>query len=128
MSIWQSEKPTKAETYILEMHKSGKGLAAWDPRPRKPYTDERRVVPGDVGTFSAEGGFKKTFNIFEDKESIISSVYALDGYNPPALKVVTYEEELPLGHTIVEGTSTDVEFTSDGKSVNQATSPRRHLS
>jgi hypothetical protein len=115
VSVWQSEEPTNAETYILEMHKAGKGLAAWDPRPRKPYAGEQGVVPGDVGTFTAEGGFKKIFNIFEDEQSIRLSDLSWASYTPPKLKTVTYEDELPLGLTIGRGTSRDIELTSDGR-------------
>ncbi|RXW14218.1 hypothetical protein EST38_g11639 [Candolleomyces aberdarensis] len=99
------------------MRKSGKGLASWDPRPRKPYATERGVSPGDVGTFSAEGGFKKIFNILDDERFMRALNVSRDAYPPLKLNVVTHAEELPLGHTIVQGTSTNIKFTSDGSAV-----------
>lgn len=108
-----SSESTEAEIYIAEMLDSGKGLAPWDPRPRKPYLDERGIVPGDVGTFSVSDGFKRIFNIFEDGKSIKAANSDWETYHPPEVKVVTHEEELSLGHTIVRGASVDVKFTAD---------------
>ncbi|RXW17689.1 hypothetical protein EST38_g8167 [Candolleomyces aberdarensis] len=105
---------TRAEVYIRSMLTSGKGLASWQPRPRKPHSGERGVLPGDVGTFSSSGGFKKIFNFQEDEAVIRSSKIFGEGYRPPRMDVVTIEEELSVGDTIVKGTSAITEYASNG--------------
>ncbi|RXW20158.1 hypothetical protein EST38_g5689 [Candolleomyces aberdarensis] len=93
---------------------SGKGLASWSPRPRDPL-GERGVVPGDVGTFSAQHGFKKIFNLQEDKGAIRSSKIFGKNYSLPKMHVVTHKEELSVGETIVKGTSVKTQYTQDGR-------------
>jgi hypothetical protein len=113
-----SQEPTKPETYILEMHKSGKGLAVWDPRPHCPHNanaDEQGVVPGDVGTFSAHEGFSKLFNIFADAQAIRTSTRSQHVYIPPKPDTIYKKEALPLGYTFARGASANINFTLDGK-------------
>ncbi|RXW17748.1 hypothetical protein EST38_g8099 [Candolleomyces aberdarensis] len=98
------------------MHKSGQGLAVWNPRPNNPDANEQGVVPGDVGTFSAREGFKKIFNIVEDSQAIRTSKPSQNEFISPELDAPC-KEALPLGHTFAQGTSTDVEFTSDGRAL-----------
>lgn len=109
-----SAQPTKPETYIQEMHRSGQGLAVWNPRPDNPNGDEQGVAPGDVGIFSAREGFKKIFNIVEDQQAIRASKFSQNEFVPPALDAPC-KEALPMGHTFAQGTSTDIEFTPDGR-------------
>jgi hypothetical protein len=84
---------------------SGKGLAPWAPQPRDPV-GERGVVPGDVGTFDTQHGFKKIFNLQEDESAIRSSEIFGTHYPLPTMRVVTHENELSEGEAIVKGIST----------------------
>ncbi|KAJ2929795.1 hypothetical protein H1R20_g7306, partial [Candolleomyces eurysporus] len=106
---------TRPEVYIRSMLTSGKGLASWSPRPRDPV-GERGVVPGDVGTFSAQHGFKKIFNLQEDKGAIRSSKIFGKNYSLPKMDhVVTHKEELSVGEMIVKGTSVKTQYAPDGE-------------
>ncbi|KAF6744335.1 hypothetical protein DFP72DRAFT_929795 [Ephemerocybe angulata] len=49
------------------MLSSGMGLACWNT---KPHTGAVGPVLGDVGTFSAQDGFIKIFNLWDDEKSI----------------------------------------------------------
>jgi hypothetical protein len=95
------------------MLKSGKGLACWKPRPRKPNSGPRGTVPGDVGTFSAEGGFKKTFNIWDDEELLrgVASVSGSPPFRLPPQRVVFDPKEIPQGNTIADGASSHTMFS-----------------
>ena len=106
---------TKAEIYVRCIS-SKNGLACWQPRPRKPYAGEHGVVAGDVGTFSAGDGFRKIFNIWEDQEEIKAArLVSQSGYAPPKMAVATHQEELSEGDTVVHGTSSNTQYTSDGE-------------
>ncbi|TEB33867.1 hypothetical protein FA13DRAFT_115783 [Coprinellus micaceus] len=48
----------------------GYGLPCWEPRPLDPQAQPQGVVPGDVGTYTAESGFRRTFNLFDDARTI----------------------------------------------------------
>ncbi|KAJ2937009.1 hypothetical protein H1R20_g115, partial [Candolleomyces eurysporus] len=104
---------TKAEVYIRSMLSSGKGLALWQPRPCQPRGGERGVVPGDVGSVSAERGFKKIFNLWENEADIRASNVFGGSYCPPRMEVVT-REELLAGDTIVDGTTSATRYAADG--------------
>ena len=97
---------SNAEIYVRSLS-SSKGLACWQPEPFHPFVGEFGVVPGDVGTYSAEDGFKKTFNIWEDEISIRASAQELKErfYLSPALEVATRPQKLRVGDTIVRGAS-----------------------
>jgi hypothetical protein len=99
--------------YVRSMLVSGKGLACWHPRPRKPYQGKRGVIPGDVGVYSACRGFEKIFNLWEVGERLVDE----DGqsYAPPQMDIVDPEEEFSLGDTVVQGTNSAIEPASDGE-------------
>lgn len=63
------------------------------------------VVPGDVGTFSAEDGFRKTFNLWEDLSSIRASgkTAADRRFQPPQQAMACHEDKMHDGETVVEG-------------------------
>ena len=46
-------------TLLLESH----GLPCWNPAPAG---NTSAVVPGDVGIYTPEGGFRTIFNLFDD--------------------------------------------------------------
>ncbi|TEB28952.1 hypothetical protein FA13DRAFT_1793449 [Coprinellus micaceus] len=100
----QSHSLTTPQVYVRSMLNTGKGLACWKPRPRG---GETRVVPGDVGTFSAEGGFRRTFNIWDDEDALeLRASMARDTpFHLPPRNVATDPEEIAQGHTIAEGAS-----------------------
>jgi hypothetical protein len=99
--------------YVRSMLVSGKGLACWHPEPRKPYAGKRGVVPGDVGIYSACGGFEKIFNLWEDERWM---EYASgQTYAPPKMDIVIQEGEFSLGHIVAQGASSATDYTSDGQ-------------
>lgn len=98
---------SKAEAYVRCMLSSGKGLACWKPGPRHPIKDGEGIVPGDVGKYTVEGGFKKIFNLWEDAVSIQSTAAAVGlSYQIPekAVNCVNESEHLE-GETVVRGTT-----------------------
>ncbi|KAJ3507962.1 hypothetical protein NMY22_g16765 [Coprinellus aureogranulatus] len=56
------------EIYVLKLLGTGYGLPCWEPGPSPPEIVPQGVVPGDVGTYSTEWGFEKTFNLWDDKD------------------------------------------------------------
>ncbi|RXW15366.1 hypothetical protein EST38_g10487 [Candolleomyces aberdarensis] len=114
-------EPTKPEVYIRSMLTSGKGLASWEP---SPYDGERGTLPGDVGTFSAAGGFKKIFNLWEDAEDIRRKNSSENCYTPPKKNVSTRKGVLGPRGPVRDGTSADTQYTDDGKgAILVSTSP-----
>lgn len=105
--LLESQNLTTPQVYVRSMLKSGKGLACWKPRPRKPNSGLRGTVPGDVGMFSAEGGFKKIFNIWDDEELLRRATSASGGlsFRLPSRSTVIEPEDIPQGSTIVDGAS-----------------------
>lgn len=106
---------TKAEIYVRSMLVEGKGLACWHPEPRKPYAGKRGVAPGDVGTYSACGGFEKIFNLWEDDHVLREADDSGREYSPPSDEIVVHEEEYSLEDTVVQGTDSAIEYTPDGE-------------
>ena len=104
--------PTSAEVYVRSMLVAGKGLACWHPKPRRPYAKKGGVVPGDVGIYSASRGFEKIFHLWEDGEGSVSSPGRISA---PPMDIVTHEEEFSLGDIVAQGTTSTIEFTSDGE-------------
>lgn len=84
------------------MLKAGEGLACWRPRPIKPYSGQRGVVPGDVGTYSAEGGFKRIFNLWDDEE-LIGRLDDGCSFPLPPRNLAVDPDAIPKGFTITEG-------------------------
>ncbi|KAF5329186.1 hypothetical protein D9611_013196 [Ephemerocybe angulata] len=66
-SLGLLDRPIPAEIYVGSMLSSGMGLACWNT---KPHAGAVGPALGDVGTFSAQDGFIKIFNLWDDEESI----------------------------------------------------------
>ncbi|KAJ3542292.1 hypothetical protein NMY22_g3565 [Coprinellus aureogranulatus] len=120
-SFLESHNLTTPQVYVRSMLKSGKGLACWKPRPRSANPGERGTVPGDVGTFTPEAGFKKTFNLWDDEESLQGSANS-SGVSPfrlPTRNIVIDPEEIPRGRTIAEGASSSTIYCkSDARTID----------
>ena len=103
------------------MLKLGKGLPCWQPRPDKALRGERGTVPGDVGTFTADGGFKKAFNIWEDATSVrkMAQVHGLDTYDLPDGSVVVNQGRLATGDALCRGTAARTRYRDDDGYVAQ---------
>ncbi|KAF5339750.1 hypothetical protein D9611_009130 [Ephemerocybe angulata] len=69
-------RPIPAEIYVGSMLSYGMGLACWNT---KTHSGDVGPVLGDVGTFSAQDGFAKIFNLWDDEESINLTVKAYAG-------------------------------------------------
>lgn len=108
---------TTPDIYVLNMLRTGKGLACWQPRPRKPLANKTGTVPGDVGIFTAEGGFKKLFNIWEDDEAVRATGrgWCSTAYQLPERDVVITESVLARGDAVAQGTSSLTSWTDDGQ-------------
>ncbi|KAF5342011.1 hypothetical protein D9611_001239 [Ephemerocybe angulata] len=108
---------TTPEIYVSNMLGTGKGLACWQPRPRKPYAGETGAIPGDVGTYSAEGGFKKIFNLWDDEVALANKANELyqTTYRAPERNVFIDESEMQQDETIVSGASSDILYMNDGR-------------
>jgi hypothetical protein len=48
----------------------GHGLACWEPRCFEPEIRPHGIIPGDVGTYTTEDGFKVAFNLWDDMDII----------------------------------------------------------
>ncbi|RXW13043.1 hypothetical protein EST38_g12811 [Candolleomyces aberdarensis] len=107
---------TNAEIYVRNMLCARAGLACWSPRPRKPFTGERGVVPGDVGTYDLTDGFKTIFNIWRD-EALLKRINTsgLQSCKLPPNDTMFHLDELKEGATIVSGTSSNVHESEDGR-------------
>lgn len=66
---------------------------------------EGGITPGDVGTYSAEYGFQKAFNLWDDGGSLQSTAKALGmvAYSPPPRNVTTDPGILKEGSTVLDG-------------------------
>lgn len=64
-------------------------------------------MPGDVGTYTPEDGFRKMFNIWDDAESIRVSASALmeSSYEPPPNGMIHHPGKMDVGDIISEGLS-----------------------
>ncbi|KAJ3532348.1 hypothetical protein NMY22_g7774 [Coprinellus aureogranulatus] len=106
--IIEPQHLSNAELYVRSLS-SSKGLACWQPEPFQPFVGEAGIVPGDVGTFTAEDGFRKTFNIWEDETSIRGSASDLleQPYQCPVKDIVHHPGKLRVGDTVVRGASSN---------------------
>lgn len=100
-------KKTSGEVYVYAMLHAGQGLPCWKPRPREPLKVGEGVIPGDVGIFNIESGFRKVFNLWDDEEAIRNSS-AAGSYHiryeiPPKPRVLVNMNELVEGKALVEG-------------------------
>ncbi|TEB28208.1 hypothetical protein FA13DRAFT_815837 [Coprinellus micaceus] len=67
--------PTKLayhEVYVHTLLGEKLGLPCWEPRPLGLGNQVRGTVPGDVGTYTTEGGFHRLFNLWEDQATLCS--------------------------------------------------------
>ncbi|KAJ3542293.1 hypothetical protein NMY22_g3566 [Coprinellus aureogranulatus] len=117
-SLLEQHNLTTPQVYVRSMLKSGNGLPCWKPRPRKPSTHQRGTVPGDVGTFSAEGSFKKTFNLWDDEEALRRSGSSSNGksFHLPSRHVTVSPDEIPRGNTIADGASSHTMYSESDPS------------
>ncbi|KAF5330063.1 hypothetical protein D9611_010431 [Ephemerocybe angulata] len=115
----EMQKLTTPEVYVASMLGSGKGLACWQPRPRQPFAGEslRGVIPGDVGIFHPESGFKRSFNLWEDEASLREEYGAVASsetpYQSPHRRVAVYEEELKKDDILVQGAACEMVYWDD---------------
>jgi hypothetical protein len=58
------------DVYVHTLLQERLGLPCWEPRPSDMENYPTGVLPGDVGTYTIEGGFERLFNVFEDKETL----------------------------------------------------------
>lgn len=114
--VLNAEKLTTPEIFLCSLLGSGKGLPCWQPKPRKPFSGERGVVPGDVGTYSAEGGFEKLYNLWEDEVAIRERAAQFgETYQLHEKTVTLNDSELSKDDIIASpGTWSDVEYGPDG--------------
>ena len=111
---------TSGEIYVSTMLKTGNGLACWKPRPRKPIVNGVGILPGDVGTYTVEGGYRKIFNLWDHGDEPPSPTnrphcprYPIPDDERPS-NIVT-SEELAEGHALVQGVSYDTIYESDDR-------------
>ena len=87
----------------------GLGLACWKPGPQGRIVRRQGSIPGDVGTFSPEGGFKRLFNIWDDEDALRTTGRAISDratYRSPEGRLYsTTQDGLHGGDTLVRGTS-----------------------
>ncbi|KAJ3501320.1 hypothetical protein NMY22_g18969 [Coprinellus aureogranulatus] len=117
--LFQSSHLTTPQVYVRSMLKAGEGLACWRPRPVVPHCGPKGVVPGDVGTYSADGGFKKIFNIWEDENKICQiDISGGDAFRLPSRVIAIDPEAIPQGFTITEGVDSSENYliTTQGRS------------
>lgn len=107
---------TTPDNYVFHMLRSGKGLPCWQPRPWKPLTRESGTIPGDVGIYTAERGFKRLFNIWDDDEAVLRTGrrYSETDYELPERAVVVAESGLFEGDAVVHGASSETSWMDDG--------------
>jgi len=96
---------TIPEVYVCNLLGSGNGLPCWDT---SPFEGERGAAPGDVGTYTAEGGFKRMFNLWDDEASIrrTAASLSIDGksrYRAPRRRVVVAKDRFREGDTVTQG-------------------------
>ncbi|TEB28192.1 hypothetical protein FA13DRAFT_1776059 [Coprinellus micaceus] len=58
------------DVYVHTLLQERLGLPCWEPRPLDMENYPAGVLPGDVGTYTIEGGFERLFNLFADKETL----------------------------------------------------------
>ncbi|KAJ3530498.1 hypothetical protein NMY22_g8545 [Coprinellus aureogranulatus] len=102
----QIQTLTNPEVYVRKLS-PGRGLACWRPEPFHPLVGERGIVPGDVGTYTPEDGFRKSFNIWDDAASIRASALSLNerAYLLPPSQLIYQTAKLDVGDIISEGVS-----------------------
>jgi hypothetical protein len=107
---------TTPDIYVFHMLRSGKGLPCWQPRPWKPLAGESGTILGDVGIYTAERGFKRLFNVWDDDEAVLRTGqrYSEADYELPEREVVVAESGLFEGDAVVHGASSEISWMEDG--------------
>lgn len=80
-----------------------------------PEQQPNGVVPGDVGTYTPEDGFQRTFNLWDDHCIIRKIAETIDpdrGYQDLKRNIITHRDKLQRGETLVCGASTDTRLHS----------------
>ncbi|KAF5332193.1 hypothetical protein D9611_008158 [Ephemerocybe angulata] len=125
---------TTPQVYVYSMLGSGRGLACWKPHnqdsagsphrrifPSISHSEStvgwRGIIPGDVGTYDAEGGFRKMFNLWEDDEAIRGMARDIYHriYSAPDDEVKISEGDFWRGDTVAQGASAEVNDSGDGE-------------
>lgn len=70
------------------------------------------VAPGDVGTYTPEDGFRRTFNLWDEQDmrairEIAETTHPDSGYQDLERGIITDRDKLQKGETLVRGASTD---------------------
>ncbi|TEB19849.1 hypothetical protein FA13DRAFT_305051 [Coprinellus micaceus] len=96
--------------YVRALLAEGYGLPCWKPAPSDPEAQPKGVVPGDVGTYTAEGGFRRTFNLFDNADVIHKIAQRTQtciqvSHCNPSPETFTRPGMLPKGEVMVEGAS-----------------------
>lgn len=107
MSALSPPDLTSAEVYVRSLSMASNiGLPCWQPEPSALFKADG-VLPGDVGTFSAEDGFKKIFNLWDDAKSIRMTQSRQQDpagvYHPPKRNILRTENVLREGETVPYG-------------------------
>ncbi|KAF6759375.1 hypothetical protein DFP72DRAFT_1043093 [Ephemerocybe angulata] len=124
---------TTPQVYVYSMLGSGRGFACWKPQNQDSVGSPRRrifpsishsestvgwrgIIPGDVGTYDAERGFRKMFNLWEDDEAIRGM--ARDIYHgiytaPDDSEVKISEDDFRRGDTAAQSASAEVNDSGD---------------
>ncbi|KAF5326064.1 hypothetical protein D9611_000876 [Ephemerocybe angulata] len=112
-SLGLLDKPIPAEIYVGSMLSSGMGLPCWNT---EPHAGEVGPALADVGTFSAQDGFIKIFNLWDDEEAIrrTARTIGLNGYES-LVRRNTWKQGRPKRGDIVKspGISGNVIYSPD---------------
>ncbi|KAF6743009.1 hypothetical protein DFP72DRAFT_152967 [Ephemerocybe angulata] len=117
-----SFRATMPQVYVYHMLRAGKGLACWKPEPSysPPAVNPKGAVPGDVGMYTPEGGFKKIFNLWDDEHSLKIMARTLDQaeYKSPPNGLVV-NREFQRGATVTRGAVAEVHESLAGESIER---------
>ncbi|KAF6759338.1 hypothetical protein DFP72DRAFT_133166 [Ephemerocybe angulata] len=117
---YSSYRPTMPQVYVYHMLRAGKGLACWEPEPffSPSSEDVKGTVPGDVGSYTPEGGFKKIFNLWDDERSLkvmARTLYQENYTSPP--NGLTQRRGAQKGYTVARGAVAEVHESLSGESI-----------
>ena len=94
-----------AEVYVRGLLESGNGLPCWNPKPRNRDAETKGIVPGDVGIYTAELGFEKILNLWEDEMEIqaVGRSMGAAPYRPPKRTIVYRRNAIEEGEVVAQG-------------------------
>ncbi|KAJ3527699.1 hypothetical protein NMY22_g9684 [Coprinellus aureogranulatus] len=103
-----ANNPSYAEVYVRGLLHSGYGLPCWEPAPHDSDSERTGVMPGDVGTYTVNGSFRKLFNLQDDEKAIreLATVCSRGSYFAMR-QHIRRESIIEEGETIVNGVSSD---------------------